>query len=285
VEILCRNLNELGEGPVWDPRTQSLFWVDILKKKVHQLLNHNINTWNTDTHVGAIALKEDSNLLLAQVNGFYDLNISSGQISKILTVDESKDTRFNDGKCDPIGRFWAGTMVYSKKEPLAAFYCLESNTQVTQIFNEVKCSNGLAWNQQLKKFYYIDTPLRRVDVFDYNDDNTELSNRQIAIDLKDETGFPDGCCIDAEGMLWIAFWGGSCVKRYHPQKGECIKTIQLPRVSKVTSCAFGGENLNELYITTANIEPSSDKSEENAGSLFKIEVDGVKGLSSSFYRG
>jgi sugar lactone lactonase YvrE len=288
LEVLCKNINELGEGPTWDPKKKVLYWIDITKSKIFQYnpADKSTKSWNTDSHIGSLALKESGGLVLALKDGFYDFDLDSGKQTCISIADNDPNRRFNDGKCDPSGRFWAGTMHYDEAAPLGSLYCLDSTGEAKCAFDSVFCSNGLAWSVDKTQFYYIDSQLHRVDVFDYDDQNGRLSNRRVAIELKEAKGFPDGCTIDAEGMLWVAFWEGGRIDRYNPKNAELIETLVIPGVEKVTSCTFGGENLDDLYITTASIgySPEELKKQENAGSLLRIKINHTKGLLTNYYR-
>jgi len=288
LDILCKNINELGEGPTWDPKNKVLYWIDITKCKIHcyNPAEQSTQTWETESHIGSLALKESGGLVLALKDGFYDFDLKSGKSSLITIADNDQNRRFNDGKCDPSGRFWAGTMHYDEADPLGSLYCLDKNGTSKKAFDSVFCSNGLAWSNDKTQFYYIDSQLHRVDAFDYDDESGTLSNRRIAIELKDAKGFPDGCTIDVDGMLWIAFWEGGRIDRYNPKNAQLIETIKIPGVEKVTSCTFGGENLDELYITTASIGYSEKELEqqEHAGSLLRIKINHTKGLTTNYFR-
>jgi sugar lactone lactonase YvrE len=195
-------------------------------------------------------------------------------------------TRFNDGKCDPLGRFWAGTMDMDEKGPLGSLYMLNHQHQLTRQWLGVTVSNGLAWDMSGKQptFYYIDSPTRQVVAFDYEPDTGSLSNRRVAIAIPDGEGFPDGMTIDSEGALWIALWQGWGVVRYNPKTGERLGKIEIP-VEKVTSCTFGGPDLNDLFITTASIglAPDARAAQPDAGAVFRVKTDST-GLPTILFR-
>ena len=287
-EILLKNAAALGEGAVWDSEKQVLYWVDIMGCKVYiyDPQTGENKGFDTPSHVGTVVTRESGGLMLALTEGFAALDTDSGQVEYLQKVEgEYPDNRFNDGKCDPAGRFWAGTMPYKGGDG-GSLYRLDTDGSVHHQFGGVGCSNGLVWTSDNSTFYYIDTHKRRVDAFDYELATGAISNRRTAFECDPEKGFPDGCTIDEEDMIWIAFWGGGRVGRYNPATGECLENIEIPGAKQITSCAFGGANLNELYITSASEGLSDEKmiEQENAGSLFRHQVS-VKGVKAPAFKG
>ena len=285
-ELLLDARAELGEGPIWDPVVQRLYWVDILGCRVH------VHTSSTGEDrviqlsemPGAVAPRASSVLILAQHSGFATLDLDDETVIPIADPEaDLPGNRFNDGKCDPSGRFWAGTLSLPQKEPLGALYRLDTDQSVTKVETDITVSNGLTWTADRSTMYYIDTPTRVVSRYDYDDPTGSISNRSTAIDLRDTEGFPDGMTIDAEGMLWVAFWGGWAINRYNPQTGDQIGRIHVP-ARQVTSCAFGGPELDTLYITTARQGCEGDTSQPHAGSLFVVKP-GVVGLPAPAFAG
>ncbi|MEX2396965.1 MAG: SMP-30/gluconolactonase/LRE family protein, partial [Balneolales bacterium] len=193
--------------------------------------------------------------------------------------------RFNDGKCDPRGRFWAGTMSYEVEEGAGSLYCLNPDLLVDKKITEVTISNGLAWNKQQDTFYYIDTPTRKLCSYDYEDFSGMISNRRVVREFKEDEGYPDGMTIDTEGHLWVALYGGGKVLRIDPANGNIVFEIHLP-VPQVTSCTFGGAHFDELYITTCRENMSAEAIREAplSGSLFKAKV-AYKGSPSVRFAG
>ncbi|GIQ71075.1 SMP-30/gluconolactonase/LRE family protein [Xylanibacillus composti] len=279
----------LGEGPVWDDRLQELFWVDIEGRTLHRFKPSNGETreYALKRRIGAAVPAEDGTWILALEDGFYRLHLDSGEVNVVaLASEEPKDqTRLNDGKCDARGRFYAGTMHYGCSEPLGALYTLEAGGQVTKRLSGVTISNGLAWSADERTMYYIDSAEQVVNAFDYDAESGEISNRRVILSLADEAGGPDGMSIDAEGMLWVCHWGGWQVSRWNPLTGEKLAKVELP-AANVTSCAFGGEHLDELYITTARIgnDEQALQKQPQAGGVFKVKLD-VKGLPAARFRG
>jgi sugar lactone lactonase YvrE len=277
----------LGEGSIWDHLKNLLYWVDILGQKVN-IYNpktaENIS-FRVGQDVGTVVPWDSRFLMIAVSDGFARLDTETGEVNTIVKK-EAKGIRFNDGKCDPAGRFWAGTMAYDLEEGSGALYSLNTDFSVKKRLDNVTISNGLAWTKDHKIFYYIDSPTCQVDAFDYDINTGNIGNRRTVISVDQELGFPDGMTIDGEGMLWIAHYGGGRVTRWNPKKGNMLATIEIPSAKLVTSCAFGGINLDELYITTASVDLNEqDLMKQNlAGSLFKIKLD-VTGIPAFNFKG
>lgn len=266
----------LGEGPVWDEREQELFFVDITGAKVHRFRpSDGLHTYfSTGRPVGAVVLREDGGLVVAAHDSFFLLERDGTNMRPFGRVEvDGQKVRFNDGKVDPAGRFLAGTMDWGHKEPLGSLYMLSGDGTVTTLVQGVVISNGLAWSDGT--LYYIDTPLHSVDAFDVDPGTGQLSNRRQVVSF--EGGDPDGMAVDDEGCLWVALWEGSRVERVDPRSGRHLETIELP-TSHVTSVAFGGPRLDELYITSAKEGLSAERlaREPHAGDLF-VAHPGVSG--------
>ncbi|MBU9720097.1 MULTISPECIES: SMP-30/gluconolactonase/LRE family protein [Bacillaceae] len=273
----------LGEGPCWDADQGVLYWVDIMKKRIHIFSpSKGVNeTIQLEEYVGAVVVKEGEGLLVALTDGIYELDKKTDDITPVaLPIGEDSDTRFNDGKCDPMGRFWAGTMHFDGDEHKGNLYCLMNNQELKKRIGGVTISNGLAWDVDLNKMYFNDSPTRNVYQFDYNSESGEITNQKVAIKIPKDAGIPDGMTIDNDGMLWVACWGGGHVLHCNPKTGEIVSKIEVP-ATNVTSCTFGGEKMDELYITTARLGISEEelKKEPNAGGLFRMKLN-VKGAPS-----
>jgi sugar lactone lactonase YvrE len=245
------------------------------------------HTFEVGQFVGTVVPRADGDLMLAVQNGFASLDLATGRLE--IVHDPEADlpgNRFNDGKCDPAGRFWAGTMAMEGNNAgRGSLYVLEAGGKARKALAGVSISNGIVWSLDNTTMYYIDTPTQRVDAFDYDLDSGAIGNRRTAITIPVADGAPDGMTIDAEGMLWVAHWGGWRVTRWDPQTGAQLQTLKLP-VSQVTSCAFGGPDLDELYITSARI--GLDKTElarqPLAGALFRARL-GVTGILAHTFAG
>ncbi|MDQ0298033.1 sugar lactone lactonase YvrE [Salibacterium salarium] len=273
----------LGEGPSWDDRKNVLYWVDIMGENIHcyHPESQKNQTIAVGQHPGAVVVHQSNELIAAMQHGFYFVDFEQGTWKAIVDPEENiPNNRFNDGKCDPAGRFWAGTMAYDKQRDQAFLYCLESDYTLSMKLDNIGISNGLAWDLDKNTMYYIDTPTRQVSAFDYDLTSGAISNRRTIITFSEDAGSPDGMTIDSEGMIWIAHYRGWKVSRWNPDNGECIDEIKVP-ASQVTSCVFGGADLKTLYITTArnNLSVEALQREPHAGGLFAIDLD-IKGTPS-----
>jgi len=272
----------LGEGPVW--HEGKLYWVDIegCKVLVHDPGTGQDAAFELPERVGCVwPVAGGGRLVCGLQSGLAFLDLESGELEAIADPEARLPrTRFNDGKCDPRGRFWAGTMDMEETAPLGSLYMLAAGREPRRQWGDITVANGLAWDPDGETFYYIDSPTREVAAFDYDAESGEISNRRAIVAIPDGEGFPDGMTIDAEGKLWIALWQGWGVVRYDPKTGERLGKIDLP-VEKVTSCTFGGADLDQLYITTARIglEAAALEAQPFAGGLFKVDP-GVAGLAA-----
>jgi sugar lactone lactonase YvrE len=275
-EIVLDAHAELGEGPAWEAANRKLVWVDIKASHVHRFdpATGEDQTLDVGQHVGAAVPRADGGLLLALRDGF--ARFAGGAVSSIAQVEADRpENRMNDGKCDPRGRFWAGTMADDERPGVGTLYRLDERG-VTPMVTGVTISNGLAWSADERTMYYIDTPTGGVDAFDYDPDTGSISDRRRVVTIPEGNGTPDGMTLDDEGCLWVALWGGWGVHRYLPD-GSLDTVVPLP-VKQVTSCAFGGEGRDELYITSAAIglSPEERAAQPHAGALFRCRP-GVAG--------
>ena len=287
-ELVLDTKSSLGEGAIWNYKTGELIWVNITDKILNfysPRLKNNKEMF-TGQMIGTVVPAESGKILVALENGFYQLDPATGTKKLIADPEEDKPgNRFNDGKCDPAGRFWAGTMSTEGKKQAGALYRLEADGSVHKMIENVGTSNGIVWSADAAKMYYIDTPTRKVMAWDYHNDTGEISNPETSIEVPQEMGYPDGMTIDAEGNVWIALWGGSAVGCWNPETGELLRTIAVP-AKNVTSCAFGDDDLGTLYITTARQGTSEEELEKFpfAGGVFKTRP-GVKGVEAFFFKG
>jgi sugar lactone lactonase YvrE len=281
----------LGEGPVWDHRAQRLFWVDIegFALHVYDPATRAHRAIDMGQYVGSAAVRRSGGLVLALKSGFAALDLEAETIAPIADAESHlPGNRFNDGKCDPAGRFWAGTLALDEDhgEGRGNLYCLDADRGVQLKVPGVWISNGLAWTHDERTMYYIDSPKQKVVAYDYNKASGEISHPRTVIEVPaSEMGYPDGMTIDEEGMLWIAHWDGGHVCRWNPHTGEELAEIKVP-VSRPTSCVFGGEDFGTLYITSARtrLKPDVLASEPLAGSIFKCRP-GVRGLPMHDFAG
>jgi len=278
----------LGESPVWDAARNRILWADILGGEIHQYFpgsgNHRV--FKAGQLVGSFALCTSGSLVAALENGFAIVNLDNESLEWLTDPEADRpDNRFNDGKCDPAGRFWAGTMSRTGKKGEGNLYALEGEDKVDLKLSGVSVSNGLAWSPDHTRFYFIDTPQGKVDAFDFDIQTGNLSNKRTAVVVPSSMGKPDGMTVDREGMLWIALWNGWAVMRCDPFTGELLAHIRLP-VAQVTSCTFGGSDLQDLYITTAKIGLSLLEVEQqpSAGAVFVLKDLGINGLPAVLFK-
>jgi sugar lactone lactonase YvrE len=272
-ELVLPARAELGEGPCWEPERAELHWVDILGQSVHSFDPRTglDRAMTLGRPVSIVVPMQAGGLLVGLDDGIAQLDVATHALEPIAACEAHLLTnRLNDGKCDAAGRLWFGSMAYSAEEGAGAFYRLEADGDLKRVLAGVTISNGVGWSPDSRLMYYIDTGLRRVDVFDFDLDRGSISGRRPLIDMSrsDEDEFPDGLAVDAEGCIWVAIWGGAEVRRYGPG-GALEQVVNVP-TSQVTSCAFGGDDLRALYITTASYGLDEDGF---AGGLYCTATD------------
>lgn len=276
VEVAFSTASELGEGALWDDRDGVLYWVDILQNKLHRFDPRDRSNLSYDVgeSVSTVVLSVDARLLLGLRSGIGWLDPATRRVGHIVDPEPHKPhTRMNDGKCDPMGRFWIGSYCERAPEFDGALYCLHPNLELETKLSGIQCSNGLVWSADRRSFYYIDSPRHEIWGFDYQAQSGTIHDQRVVANVDAELGSPDGMSIDAEGKLWVAIWGGGCVQRIDPRTGRLELEIRVP-AANVSSVAFGGEDLDVLYITTARVgrTPQELSTEPLAGSLFAVRV-------------
>jgi sugar lactone lactonase YvrE len=279
---------ELGEGPSWDSKNGVLYWVDIFRGQVHiyDPQKSKDTAVRAGEYVSCVVPRRSGGVAMTLRHGFYTLALEDGRVALIAEVEKDMaENRFNDGKCDPAGRLWAGTMDIEERAPRGALYCLEKGSRVLTVLKGTIVSNGLGWSPDWSTMYFIDSPTRKVFAFDYAIETGELKSRRIAVDFAGQPGEPDGMAVDEEGMIWVAHWGGWRITRFDPNTGRALERVSMP-VSQVTSCCFGGNRLDRLYVTTARsgLSPDALSKEPLAGDLFEVQT-GVKGLATNEFDG
>lgn len=287
VTLLVDIRAQVGEGPIWDEAQGVLYWVDILSSMVYEYdpATGENRGYHVGQHVGTVVPRASGGLMLAVYDGFAAFDPATQQLTIIADPEaDLPDNRFNDGKCDPAGRFWAGTMAYRDQTTQGSLYRLDPDHSVHKMLGNIGISNGIVWSLDNATMYYIDSMAHAVRAFDYELATGKLANERVII-RTDGMGLPDGMAIDADGMLWVAHFGGSCVRRWNPHTGEVIATIPLP-ASQITACAFGGPDFATLYITSAatGLDAAALQREPHAGGLFAA-TPGVKGVPTFKFAG
>ena len=251
VQLAFQANDFLGEGPVWVPEEQALYWVDILRPALQRWhpASGMYQNWMMPTDIGCFALREKGGAVLGLRTGFAFLDFSSSTVSPLSDPEADLTyTRFNDGKCDRLGRFWAGTMDEESPNTRGALYKLDPNGKIRQMKPRIGISNGLGWSPDNRIMYYTDSAKRTIWAYDFDLRNGTISNQRVFAQTPDAY-VPDGLTVDADGFVWSAKWDGWKVVRYAPD-GSIDVVVQLP-VQRPTSCMFGGPDLKNLYITSA----------------------------------
>lgn len=290
VEVASKRLSNLGEGPHWDRLTQKLYYVDAFVGDICQL---DTTTGETEavTFDGTVTLvvpyqNQPHNLLITKGKEVRKLNWNTKESKVVSIVDpENPKTRFNDGKCDPRGRLWTGTLIEGQAEG-GSLYSLDSSYKFTKFADKITVSNGLTWTLDYRTLFYIDSEARRIYEFDFDLEAGTASNQRVLVDYNVDDGYadlgvPDGMTIDIEGKLWVACFGGGCVIRVDPKTKKILQKVDIP-ATKTTSCCFGGPHYDILYVTTAwmGLSEEDRKDEPQAGAVFAVKNLPVRGQNA-----
>lgn len=287
VECVLDAKTMLGEGPLWDPRDNVLYWVNITAREIHRFdpATGVDEVWSAPEDVGCLAVRRRGGLVVALASGFYFFDPESGSFDHIVDPEpDTPENRFNDGKPDRQGRFWAGTMHNLNAKDSGSLYRLDPDLSWHRMVSGITVSNGLAWSPDGDVMYYADSPAQTVWAWDFDGEDGTISNRRVFIDTTETGGAPDGATVDSDGGYWLALPGAWRVICYSP-KGRADRTIDLP-VSNPTCTAFGGPDLRTLYITTATFAapPGTLGDQPLAGGLFAVDI-GVQGLPEAHFDG
>ncbi len=277
----------LGEGPIWCPVEQVLYWVDIFARNVHRLRPdpEEVAMWTLPETVGSLAVRETGGLILALKHRIVAFDPDTEGVETLATVEPDKpENRFNDGRCDRQGRFLAGTMHEQGQAPSGTLWRFDRDLSAHAIFDNAWVPNSLCWSPDGRIMYWADSQANVIWAHDYDTANGTPSGRRVFADLTHDPGVPDGSTVDAEGYLWNAQYGGGRVVRYAPD-GGIDRVIELPALQP-TCCAFGGPDLNRLYVTTARqgMDAAALEAEPRNGALLAIETD-VQGLAEPRFAG
>ena len=265
----------LGEGPYWHAQRNSFFWVDIENGELFEYssISGNVKSWKFAHRLTLVVEGKADNLILALDQRIARFNLKAENLEWIASIEKIPGNRLNDGKCDAKGRLWLGSMSKTFDKAAGALYSLNADLKIQKHLDQITISNGMAWTNDNKMLYYIDSPTQKVNAFKFDLESGAIQFDRTAIEIPISLGTPDGMCIDREGKLWIAHYGGSGVYRWDPFTGELMEKIPLP-VPNVTSCAFGGKNLDTLLVTTAreNLNEAQLREFPLSGDVFVIQT-------------
>lgn len=287
VEVFADLRADVGEAPHWDQRSMTLLFVDLTGGTIFRYdpSGTELNSFSVGQEVGAVVPRRDGGLVLAFRDGIAVASDTGDNFK--LTAPVERDTpgnRMNDAKCDPAGRLLAGTTAFDLAPHAASLYRVEPDWSFDQIVRDVTQSNGIAWSPDGRQLYFIDSATQSIDVFDYDTDTGSAGNRRRLVTIERAHGVPDGMTVDSKGNLWVACFGGGAVRCFSPA-GEQLDEVFFP-VSQVTSCAFGGPGLADLYVTSAAYRLSTEqlKREPRAGATFVCRP-GAAGMPASSFAG
>ncbi len=286
-QVVVEAHDDIGEGPAWDAASGTLLWVDIAGRIVRRLDPASGRTWQRefDQMVGAVLPRRAGGLAVCLQDGVWVTDSDDGPARRLAAVEpDDLTTRMNDAKTDRRGRLWAGTMAIDARPDAGSFYRIDADGRVTLVDRPVTISNGLDWSLDDRLLYYIDSASHRLDVFDFDLPTGTAAGRRTHVAFEPELGLPDGMTVDAEGGLWVAFYDGWSVRRFTPD-GRLDRIVELP-TAHITSCAFGGPGLADLYVTSATDGLSDEQLRDQplAGALFVVRP-GVRGLPITPFAG
>ena len=286
-ECVVQNSDTLGEVPIWSVRDHCLYWIDVRKPALQA---YDPSTGSIKQHpmpelIGSYCERQAGGMLLALKSGLYLYDPNTQELQPCLNIEPGlPNNRLNDGKCDRQGRFWVGSMNDGDRLPSGTLYRVDRDRESTPFITGITIPNSLAFSPDGKRMYFADTPTRKIMVYDFDTDTGIPHNGRVFRDMSSHPGRPDGATVDADGCLWSAEVHGSRVVHYTPD-GEINQVVELP-VTGITSCGFGGDDLDTLYITTATQGLSDEQRAQQplAGALFAAHV-GTKGVAEPMFRG
>jgi len=287
-ELVMDARARLAEGPWWDSRAELLYWIDIEGLSLHAFDPANgsdARVAEFESKPGTVVGRAGGGLLVALADGLARVDPSSGSVRMLFDPEPDKTgNRFNDGKCDAAGRLWVGTMADSCEGREGALYRVGADLSCERMLDRIGISNGLGWSPDGRTMYFIDTPTRKVDAFDFDEESGAISRRRTVVAVPHGMGSPDGMTVDGEGMLWIALWMGWGLGRWDPGSGQLVEKVDVP-AARTTSCCFGGADLDTLFITTAASGSGGAEGQPCAGGLFAYRPGGLRGAASTPFAG
>jgi len=263
-----------GEGPLWHPDEQRLYWADIPAGRMfrYEPASGKHEQFYEGEVVGGFTIQEDGALLLFMAKGAVAI-WRDGELEYVIEdIPDERESRFNDVIVDPEGRVFCGTM--PTKDRLGRLYRLDTDGTITKLLDEIGCSNGMGFTPDREQMYYTDSPKREIYLFDYDQNTGDITNQRVFVQTPEGEGVPDGMTVDAEGYVWSARWDGNCLVRYSPDGTENLR-IDFP-AKKVSSVTFGGEDYTDIYVTTAGGD-NKEKEGSGAGALFRLNL-GIRGV-------
>lgn len=274
-ERLTSHRCQLGEGPVWDAASETLYYTDILSNRLHayETATGNQQVIQLNQNLGCFALRQGGGFVLGMSAGVYTRSADGLRMDKLPAPEWNAMVRANDGKCDPDGRFWCGTSDEVEGVCEGGLYVITPEGRTARLLSGLRCANGLAFTGNT--VYFIDSPRRQVQRYTFDPEALTLSGGEPVIAIDPAHGLPDGMTMDQEGMLWVAHWGGGFVGRYDPATGDLLAKVEVP-ASQTTSCCFGGKDMRTLFITTASV---GKEEEEGAGKVYAVQLP-VSGVES-----
>ncbi|MEF3327570.1 SMP-30/gluconolactonase/LRE family protein [Oceanobacillus oncorhynchi] len=280
-ELVQDEKAHLGESPSWDSEGQVLYWIDSARGNlyIYDPKNERNRKMEIGEHIGSVAPKNEQEVIMATESGIYLFHLETEKKTFITNPNKHSENIFNDGKCDPFGRFWVGTVNGVDAEKFTGeLFCLQLDYSIATKIQSVGCSNGITWSPDYQTMYYIDTLAYKIVAFDYDLNTGDINNKRTVVIIPEKFKLPDGMSGDMEGNLWVAHWDAGVICCWDPNNRNLLETIKLP-VPRVTSCVFGGEKRNELYVTSARTGLTEKElaSHPYSGGLFRINMD-VQGL-------
>jgi sugar lactone lactonase YvrE len=271
-----------GEGPFWDASTGRLLCMDVLAGEIVAVdSSGGLSRYTVPSRVAtAVRRRASGGFVIATEHGLIGADDDLSAVEQIADITDDPNCRTNDGGCDPLGGFVIGTMAYDERLGGGAVYRVAPDHQIIELLSPVSISNGVQWSADRTHAYYIDTPTRRVDAFDVDPETGAWSGRRVHIHVDGTPGYPDGMAIDEEDGLWVALWGGGAVNHYDAT-GRLVETIMVPSITQASSCAFGGDGRDVLYITTSR-QGLPDGHEPSAGAIFAVQTESRGAVPSEF---
>jgi len=285
IECIADVRANVGEGPIWVPREQALYWVDNKGRKVFRRdWSGMVRTFATPFEICCLAPRERGGFIAGTDRGLAAIDFEAGRYDVVANPEaDSPGNRFNDGKTDYWGRFWSGTMDNAEKAATGSLYRFDADLSWTKIDSGYRVTNGPAFDRNRGRMYHTDSAAKTIFAFDLSESG-EVSDRRVFARFEDKDGSPDGMTVDSDGDLWVCFWDGWCLRRLSPG-GDMVERIAMP-VQRPTSCAFGGPDLDRLYVTSARLGFDDDalSMQPCAGGLFLVEVE-VRGVTETSFAG